>query len=41
MDSSDFGEAKKRVAELTKKREQEEKDKPTLRGKPPDCGEPG
>jgi hypothetical protein len=42
VDSSDFGQAKKRVAELIKKREQEEKNRPTLRlrGKPSECDEP-
>jgi hypothetical protein len=38
MDSSKFVEAKKHVAELIQKREKEEKDKPTLRGKQPECG---
>jgi hypothetical protein len=40
LDSSDFGEMKKRVAELIKKREGEDKTRPSLRGRPPDCGEP-
>lgn len=34
VDSSDFSKAKKRVAELIKKREDEEKTRPTLRGRP-------
>ena len=40
MDSTAFGAAKQRVADLIKKREQEEKNKPSLRGKPVECGEP-
>jgi len=40
VDSSDFGQAKKRVAELIKQREQEERNRPSLHGKPPECGEP-
>jgi predicted Zn-dependent protease len=36
MDSSQFAEAKKRVADLIRKREEEDKTRPTLRGRP-DC----
>jgi len=39
VDSSKFTEAKQRVAELIRKREEEEKTRPSLRGKPPECGE--
>jgi Zn-dependent protease with chaperone function len=38
MDSSAFVEAKHRVAELIRKREQEVKDNPSLRGESPECG---
>jgi hypothetical protein len=37
MDSSTFVEAKHRVAELIRKREQEVKDNPSLRGESPEC----
>ena len=40
VDSSTFVEAKTRVAELIKKREEEEKPRPSLRGKPPECPPP-
>jgi predicted Zn-dependent protease len=40
VDSSDFADAKRRVAELIKKREEEDKNRPMLRGKPPECREP-
>jgi hypothetical protein len=40
VDSSDFADVKRRVAELIKKREEEDKNRPTLRGKPPECREP-
>ena len=39
MDSSAFVNVKKRVGELTKKREQESKDRPSLRGEPAACGD--
>ena len=38
-DSSDFADAKKRAAELIKKREDEDRNKPSLREKQPECGE--
>jgi predicted Zn-dependent protease len=37
MDTSAFVEAKRRVGELIKKREEEEKTRPSLRGKAPEC----
>ena len=40
LNSSEFSEAKARVGELIKKREQEEKTKPTLREKAPVCRQP-
>ena len=40
MDSSAFHEAKERMRALTRKREAEEKDRPTLRGKDEQCGTP-
>jgi predicted Zn-dependent protease len=40
IDSTGFVAAKQRVADLIKKREQEEKNRPSLRGKPVECGEP-
>jgi hypothetical protein len=40
MSTSAFIEAKKRVSELVKKREQEEKNRPSLRGKAPECPPP-
>jgi hypothetical protein len=40
IDSTNFVAAKKRVADLIKKRDGEQKNKPSLRGKPPECGEP-
>jgi Skp family chaperone for outer membrane proteins len=39
VDSSGFAEVKKRAAELIKKREEEDKNRPTLRGKEPKCEE--
>jgi predicted Zn-dependent protease len=39
MDSSAFVEAKQHVGELIRKREQEVKDNPSLRGESPECGE--
>ena len=40
MDTSAFVEAKKRVSQLIKKREEEEKTRPSLRGKAPECPPP-
>lgn len=41
VDSSNFKNAKERAADLIRKREKEDKDRPTLRGKTPaECGEP-
>jgi predicted anti-sigma-YlaC factor YlaD len=40
VDSSGFREAKKRVGELVKKREEEDRNRPSLRGQPTECGEP-
>jgi predicted Zn-dependent protease len=40
MDTSAFGEARKRVGELIRKREEEEKRRPSLRGKQPECPPP-
>ena len=39
VDSSGFAKMKKRAAELIKKREEEDKNRPTLRGKEPNCEE--
>jgi hypothetical protein len=40
VDSSYFAEAKRRVAEIIKKREEEERTKPSLLGKRPECAKP-
>jgi predicted Zn-dependent protease len=40
VDSSAFREAKRRVSELIRKREAEDKTRPTLRGQPPTCPPP-
>jgi hypothetical protein len=39
VDSSEFTQARKRAAELIRQREQEEKNKPSLREKAPDCSQ--